>query len=332
MRYTVSSQSFESLASPWVELRRQLRRDSIFVSPGWLEAWWQTFGGGADLYLRVIEEGDNVIGIVPLKILGGKASFIGSADVCDYLDFAIAPGKEQYFFEALLEDLTRAGIYYLDLESLRPDSTVIKSLIGMVKERGYEASCHQVDISLSLDLPPTWEGYLEILTSKQRHEVRRKLRRLEEEAGSICYHTVQGGADMSGTMDLFLKLFRESRQDKATFMTASMESFFRSLAKTMAEVQLLRLGVLEIDESPVAALICFDYDDTTYLYNSGYDPGYRSLSAGLLSKALCIKDSIERGKKRFDLLRGAERYKYHLGGKETPIFNCQIVIRPRQSN
>jgi CelD/BcsL family acetyltransferase involved in cellulose biosynthesis len=72
--------------------------------------------------------------------------------------------------------------------------------------------------------------------------------------------------------------------------------------------------------------MCFEYNDCIYLYNSGYDPRYTSLSAGLLSKVLAIKDSIERGVKRFDFLKGAETYKYHLGGKEVPLYRCQIAV------
>jgi CelD/BcsL family acetyltransferase involved in cellulose biosynthesis len=62
------------------------------------------------------------------------------------------------------------------------------------------------------------------------------------------------------------------------------------------------------------------------IYNSGYDPNYVSLSAGLLSKVLAIKGSIEKGKKKFDFLKGEEMYKHHLGGKEVPLFRCQIAI------
>ena len=38
--------------------------------------------------------------------------------------------------------------------------------------------------------------------------------------------------------------------------------------------------------------------------------------------------AIEYGKikKRFDFLKGAESYKYHLGGREVPIYRCQITI------
>ncbi len=50
------------------------------------------------------------------------------------------------------------------------------------------------------------------------------------------------------------------------------------------------------------------------------------MSVGVLSKVLCIKDSIERGKKKFDFLKGDERYKYHLGGQEVRLYRCRIVI------
>jgi CelD/BcsL family acetyltransferase involved in cellulose biosynthesis len=90
---------------------------------------------------------------------------------------------------------------------------------------------------------------------------------------------------------------------------------------------MLRLGVLELDGKSVAQIICFDYNNCIYLYNSGYDPDYVSLSAGLLSKTLSIKDSIESGRNKFDFLKGSEVYKYHLGGHEVPLYNCRITLK-----
>jgi len=106
-----------------------------------------------------------------------------------------------------------------------------------------------------------------------------------------------------------------------------MESFFRSVADTMAKAGLLRLGILDLDALPTAMTMCFDYNDCIYLYNSGYNPQYNSLSVGLLCKVLCIKESIQEGKKRFDFLKGDETYKHHLGGKEAPLYRCQITIK-----
>jgi CelD/BcsL family acetyltransferase involved in cellulose biosynthesis len=241
----------------------------------------------------------------------------------------VAPGKDRDFFSALLDDLREKGINHLDLNPVRPDSVVLTRLVDIARNRGYTVLSALEDVSLEMDLPSNWEEYLARLTAKQRHEVRRKLRRLSE-AGRVDYHFVEDRATVPSTMDTFLKMFSESRQDKATFLTDRMESFFKLLANTMAEAGLLRLGILELDTLPTAAIMCFDYRDCVYLYNSGYDPKYNSLSAGLMSKVLAIQDSIQRGRKRFDFLKGAESYKYHLGGREVPLYRCQITLGERK--
>jgi len=324
--HSVTSESFDSLTSYWLKPQSPLKWDCIFVLPPWLEVWWRELGSAGDLYLCAVRQRGSIIGVAPLLLKGEEACFMGSADVCDYLDFVIAQGSEHDFFNILLEDLMRKGIRRLNLSPLRPDSTVLTHLVGLSEERRYEVSCKVEDVSLELDLPPTWEEYLGILNRKQRHEVRRKLRRLQE-AGEVDYRIIEDSKAVTDAIDLFLKLFRESKKDKETFMTTERESFFRSLAKAMAQERLLKIGILELDAQPVAAIMCFDYNDIVYLYNNGYDPQYNSLSVGLISKIQCIKDSIERGRKKFDLLKGAEEYKYRLGGKEIPLQGCQIVLK-----
>jgi len=304
-----------------------LKWGSVFVLPPWLEVWWREFRPGTELCLLSVREQSDVIGIAPLHVKGETASFVGSPDVCDYLDFVIALGRENDFFNVLLDDLAKRGIKYLDLHSLRPDSTVLAHLVGIARERGGEVSCHEEDVTVELDLPPVWDDYLAGLDKKQRHELRRKLRRLWE-AGNVEYRCVRVDLPEVGDLtDIFLQLFALSREEKASFMTARMESFFRSLARAMAEIKLLRFGILQVEAQPAAMIMGFDYNESMYLYNSAYDPRYNSLSAGLLSKVLCIKESIKRGMKKWDFLKGAEKYKYQLGGSEIKLYNCQITIK-----
>ena len=84
--------------------------------------------------------------------------------------------------------------------------------------------------------------------------------------------------------------------------------------------------MLDLNAAPVAVSMCFDYNDTLHLYNSGFDPRYRALSAGLLCKVLSLKDAIERGRQKYDFLKGAETYKYRLGGREVPLVRCRIEL------
>lgn len=324
MSYSVSEESFDSLDDYWRDSSLNLNWSSIFVLPVWLRAWWQTFGEEDELWLRGVRQGKELIGLAPLRVRNGTACFVGSADVCDYLDFITASGREADFFDCLLGDLARSGIKRLSLESLRPETAVLRYLVGIACDRGYQVSRQKEGASLEMDLPPTWEAYLAALSRKQRHEIKRKLRRLEK-AGRVDYRCAATGALVSETVNTFLRLFPLSQEEKASFMTPRRESFFRLVSRVMTGVGRLRFGTLELDTLPVAIIMGFDYGDSAFLYNSAYDPKYDSLSVGLLSKVLGIKTSIEQGKQKWDFLRGGETYKYRLGGREVPIYRCQIT-------
>lgn len=326
MKYEVIEETFDSIYSYWRDPDCPLRWDCLFVLPSWLQVWWHEFGDESSLFLHSVREGEELIGIAPLLVNGESASFIGNADICDYQDFVVTPGREQDFFDALLDSFDLQGITQLDLRALRPDSTVLNHLVEIARNRGCEVSCGPDGFSLELDLPSTWDEYLQTLKGKHRHETRRKLRRLHE-AADVNYRIVEDIKDVQDSMGTFLELFRESRDDKTSFMTSQMESFFKSLASSMAEIKILKLCFLELNGRPAAVIMCFDYNETYYLYNNGFDPQFRHLSVGLLCKTLSIQDSIQRGRKRFDFLKGDETYKRHMGGREIPLSRCQIQLK-----
>jgi CelD/BcsL family acetyltransferase involved in cellulose biosynthesis len=322
---TVSEESLDSLALIYSDSKNRLDWNLVFTLPAWLKVWWQNFGAGAELYLPSVRQNGQILGIAPLQIRDSTASMVGSVDVCDYQDFIVAPGREKDFIQFVLDDLLKHKITRLHLETFRPDSTIVNHLIPLAREQGYKIDYRQSDISSDLSLPAGWSDYLKRLDGKQRHELRRKIRNLNA-ALSTSFRIISDKANLLRATDDFMKLFPESRGDKAKFMTIQMQTYFRSLATALSETGVLRYGSLELNGQPIAMVMYFDYRDNYYLYNSAYDPAYRSLSVGLISKALCIQDGIEKSKKRFDFLKGAEVYKSHLGGCEIPLYSCDILL------
>ena len=293
--------------------------------PAWLKAWWGEFGSARAPYLWSVRHKDELIGIAPLMIEAETARLIGDSDVCDYLDVIVTPGQETEFFEVLLQHLRQRGITRLDLDSLRADSIAFNHLAAAAERLNYTVFSEPHDVSMELELPASWDEFLKQLTGKDRHEIRRKLRRLDE-AAHVNFRVVESKAEVSKEIDLFLDLFKSNRADKSDFMTDQRASFFRSLANAMAEARILKLFFLELDEKPAAAVMCFDYQSKVYLYNNGYDNQYRSLSVGLLSKVFTIQDSIQRGKNKYDFLKGTEAYKQRLGGKPVQLYRCQVEL------
>ena len=324
---TIAKESFDSLKAFHGNPNLSLNWNLVFNLPDWLKVWWQNFSSGAELYLRSIRRGGEIAGIAPLQIRDSVTSFIGNVNVCDYQDFVVSPGTETDFYNCLLDNLLDKGIERLHLETIRPDSSVVNHLIPISRERQYTVDYRQVDVSSEIELPQSWEAYLETMEGKQRHELKRKIRNLER----ICepnYRVIENRHAIPEAINTFLKLFPEYRTDKAEFMTPEMQTFFRSMAEALASTGILKFGVLEEStKKPVAMVMYFDYNNDILLYNSAYDPDYRSKSVGIISKARCIEDSIGKKKRKFDFLKGAEQYKSHLGGKGIPLYSCEINLR-----
>lgn len=293
-----------------------------FMLPGWMRAWQEVFAPRASLWIRSFRLDAGVVGIAPLRVEAGTARLIGDADVCDHLDLVCAAGCREEFCSALLDHLKAGGIERLELNPLRPDSLVMEALVPAARARGWAVSISQENVLFEMSLPGSWEDYLERLSGKQRHEVRRKLRRLEHSVAA-GFRLVEEPAAIRAAVNDFLLLFRQNRQDKAVFMDDRMESYFRLLAEQVSET---RIGFLDVDGMPAAAVWCCDHGGTRYLYNSGYDAHLSHLSVGILCKLLSIRDAIARGLSTYDFLKGDEVYKRQLGGRPVPIYNCRIDL------
>ena len=324
MEESVELDSFVSLETTWQALLGTCTTKHIFLTPQWQSAWWQVFGNDYELMLLSIHDEQRLVGIAPFKRQDGKISFIGSPDVCDYMDFIARQGWEDYVFSRLLDYLEKLEWRSIELNSLLQQSLALKFFVPLVQQKGYKIEIKQMNVSLQLILPSSWDGYLGLLKTKDRHELRRKLRRLEQ-AQSVNYLAITQKRLLPQAMESFFTLFQMSNAEKAQFMTEKKREFFTTMVSSLAEKDNIRLSFIEVAGARTSATLCFDYNDDIYLYNSAYNPAYSSLSVSLLLKVFNIKEAIDHGKKYFDFLSGNEAYKYDLGGQDVPLYQCVIT-------
>jgi CelD/BcsL family acetyltransferase involved in cellulose biosynthesis len=311
---------------------RQLRQRSdapldwhcLFVFPFWLDAVVRHLDKTREHLLLGVYHQDHPVGVAPLARQGAMVRFLGIGDVCDYQDIISAKDLHLDVVAAIANHLRDAGFRTMELGTLRPDSKMLQALRQLAEQDDLSLSIDQTDVTYETDLPESWEAYLQQLGGKQRHEVRRKIRRLEA-AGRIGF-TTAGTDTLEDHIERFMTLFRSNRKDKADFMTTTMEGYFRQLAHTLSERNLLRLHLLTVDGEAAAGVFCFDHNRVRYLYNSGYDERFKPLSVGVLSKVFSIQKAIEAGCRHYDFLRGAETYKKRIGGQEVPLYQCRLEL------
>lgn len=319
----IQLESFTSLAEEWEALAAASRSASIFTTWRWQRLWYEHLGQmHRPVCLTVRNDAGRLAGLAPFAEREGVVEFGGGADVADYLDVLTRDAEGDGAVRALAEATAGRRWETIDLRSVPAESPFLAALPGALRAQGYEVTVERDDVCPWVALPDTWDEYLAALGKKDRHELRRKLRRLEA-AGQVRWCVASEPRDLPGALDDFLRLHRLSRTEKALFMDEQREHFFRALGEAFVTNGAMRLYFLELDGQRVASTICFDHRDETWLYNSGYDPQLAHLSVGLLLKAHCLRDAIARGRRRFDFLRGNERYKYDLGATD------RLVMRLR---
>ena len=310
----------------WQGLHARSAFPSPFMSWPWQRAWLETFGAGRRLrLLRVRDGAGDLAGLLPLYEDGAQGfRILGGVDVSDYLDLIAPAGAGEEVWTALLQShATAPGTW--DLHAIRASSPTVTLVPTLAPAYGLSAASAVEERCPVLDLPGTWDAYLATLSGKQRHELGRKMRRLERELPGTATASYASWAELSARLPAFFELHRGSHAGKARFMDLRMERFFRAAIGGLAERGVARLWMLEHQGRAIAAFICLEWPGAVGLYNSGFDTTTAAVSPGIVLLAGIIRDAIERGLARFDFLRGEEPYKLGFGARSEDLYRIQVT-------
>jgi len=247
--------------------------------------------------------------LIPLAVKNGIAHFSGGEEISDYLD-AIGPEQAKAsLWRKALDVIAMQGAKLLVLRNIPQNSA---SLSFFSSHKG--AMIEKEDTTPIVVLPGTFEEYLIGLDRKNRHELKRKVRKFEATHSPI---TITHATDM----DLLLRLMKRDA-DKSHFLSDSMQRFFQNLPDTLDDT--LTQFTLDVSGVVVATAVTFRTRDGLLLYNSGYNEAY--VGAGFYLKAKMVEWAILNGITVFNFLQGDERYKYELGGKDFFVYKVTIKI------
>ena len=316
-------------ADAWDALHAETRLRSPFLAWTWQHEWVAVFGESRRLEVRgVVDGGGRLVALLPLvEIVPGRWMLVGGADVSDYLDLIVLRDREDEAWAALLASRAADRTVW-ELHAVPAASPTVCAMPALAAAAGLEVSTTVEERCPILALPDSWDALLASLSGKHRHEISRKLRRFDREApeGQVAWESTPAGIERR--LEDFLTLHRRSRAGKAKFMDARMERFFRRAIPALAARGGARLAFLDLPEGPIASFVTLEWDGTVGLYNSGFHPDRAALSPGVVLLAHVIRDAIARGRRRFDFLRGEERYKYEFGPIPEAVHAVTIGARP----
>jgi CelD/BcsL family acetyltransferase involved in cellulose biosynthesis len=171
------------------------------------------------------------------------------------------------------------------------------------------------------------EGFLATLGKKERHEIRRKVRRAQA-VGEI---RLEDSADPLSDLEAFIELHQKRWGNDGLFPATQggeqSRVFIRRLFELFGPDGPVRLTFLTVGGRCIASGIHFEAADSLLYYNAGVDPDARDLSPGVLMIHAYVARALAKGTRRMDFLRGNESYKYEWGAVDEPI--QRLLVRRR---
>jgi len=328
----------QNLESDWNTLLANSSVHVPFLRFEYLETWWQTRGGGewpdhAELIIITARKDGRLVGIAPLFLAEWEGQptllLLGSIEISDYLDLIARPDDLPAFGHKLLAFLTNSDNKLpdwkrIDLYNVLDCSPSLPVLMSAAQSQNLDYHQEPFRPALTIPLPGDWETYLAGIDKKQRHEIRRKMRRAYNGELPVRWYIVRDAETLDREIDNFIVLM-EQDPEKATFLTPLMRETFRQTIHCAFDAGCLHLSFLEVGDQKAAGYLSFDYENQLWVYNSGMSRSLNEYSPGWVLLGELLQWANANGRKAFDFMRGDEDYKFRFGAQKRDVMRVTIT-------
>jgi CelD/BcsL family acetyltransferase involved in cellulose biosynthesis len=310
-------EDFDALRPQWDELVRAMPRPSPFLLHDWLSTWWRHYGGAAELSVHIAHRGDRLVGALPLLVtrrLGLRtARFVGGRQAA-LADLLLAEGEERAVAEALGKRVLRTGADLVDLYGLPIHSRLAAALPALEVITRVESPV--------LDLTAGWDETYSAKTSSKKRNLHRRRRRQLGELGRLQVVVARTRDQVATALEDAFRLHAlrwEGRPDGSGFVTPTGRAFHRAVIEPLADLDVPRIVLLELDGRAIAFHYYLVLEGRMYVHRLGFDPALARFSPGLVNTLDAIESAAAEGVTRVEFLGGAERYKVELADRFEPL-------------
>lgn len=313
----------------WNDLVNRGMTNTPFQLHAYQKAWWMNLKPqNSSLFSIVVrDEDENLIAIGCFYLTeDGVLKFNGCVEETDYLDLIV---EAQHAFDAwaTIFNILKSDNFpqwrlmeLCNIPEISPSRTILNNISDV---HGLSLIESVNEVCPVIQLPTSYEIYLETLNSKNRRELKRKLRKAN--GAEVKFSVIGPKDDLEQAVDDFLELLQQSTFEKRDWLNEGRRQLFHQVAKNAHQSGFLMLSFAEVNGKRAAGLFNFDYADRVWVYNSGLDPkAFSNLSLGVVITGQAISWAIENNRQEFDFLRGNETYKYRFGAEDTKVFKIDI--------
>ncbi len=316
----------DAIESQWTELT--IARGNAFTSPQWVRAWAEQTT--QQLAIAAVHRDDgSLAGVMPMAVdrpRRGTVRFAGAA-LGDRFGPVCMPGDEA--------EVATAGLAAIVASDLRPAMTILHRIdadsdwsdrVGVAGRRGTTRIVQSPADLLYIPAGETdWEGYLATRSSKFRQRVVRGLEKTLAKEHEFAVRESNGPSELETDLDTLYRLHDLRHAEDSSIAAGSDREVLRAFAGAASDAGWLRLRLLEVEGTPVAAFLGWHIGGSYGIYQSGFDPEWARYSVGMLLLVTTVRAGFEENAVEVDMLLGEEDYKQRFAAATRQVHTVTLV-------
>jgi len=329
-RYEVvtTPEAFLALRGPWDELCARAHARFVGQTFDWAWLCWQTVAHprGRTLACIVARSGDRLVLAWPLAISrdgwrGATARPLDS-ETSEYSDILVEDGPDARGRVACAFAMLRRAraCDRLELANVRADTLLASVLASPPQGPKPMRAGSMSAASVNWHGIDSWDGYIEALDAKERRELGRKKRRLEEQAPlrmDAVRDAGEAAAVIDWTLDRKLAWLETTGRHNDWIATPEHRAFLKASMAALGPAGRRVIFVLRLGETIIAMLLSSVGDTQLEWFMCASDPAYSRQSPAQVLREYVLRWAYER-RLDCDFRMGEQRFKALWGNAVTP--------------
>jgi CelD/BcsL family acetyltransferase involved in cellulose biosynthesis len=328
---------FSRMATEWKGLIDSSSQYAVFLCHDWLRTWWETYGVGFRLCVLLVREDSDarLVGALPgyVRVRGSvcrvkELRFMGSEGVTsDYLEPLAERGREEEVYSTLLRYMTDSCVW--DIAAL-DDITSTSPFLDHIRQHHHSSLHLEIRDDEKrcpyISLPGDWETYRDSRSDGVRRRIKR-YRRYLDERGQVAVERISDQGSLQTAIHDLVDLHQKRKAEvglKGRFVSERYLSFHTRIMSLYQEHGALFLSFLTVGGKRVAFYYGFQFRDQLFMYQSGFDPEWSSMSVSFVLLSYVVENAILDGVSYFDFLRGHEKFKYDWTASENRLLDVTL--------
>ncbi|MEI6437318.1 MAG: GNAT family N-acetyltransferase [Candidatus Omnitrophota bacterium] len=335
-----SIDDFLALKPQWDSLAASMERAVVFFTHDWIRIWIESFAADKPLYIILVHDGPQLIGILPLykeiyftlKIFR-QVCLHSLTNSCSAVSGVIARQADMArVLEAVVSFLGREQRHFsrVILEFVPSDLGVVEPLQQACAKGWAQISVKPWNGSYYLDIDGDFEAYSKGLGKSSRKNLRQKTNWMEKEGGvrrEVCQdydpEVFQRFLDLEDTG-------WKKELGRPIKCCPKSSEFYRCVARTFGPKGQFLMLSLFVNNKPAAMYCVVTHNGTGHALKNAvnYDEqGFVRFSPGQMISQDMIRAFFERGLKRLDFYGCCYPYQSHWADKVNRKHEITILKR-----